>query len=85
MQATDDSIWDWNLKTNAIYFSSRWKTMLGDREHEMNSLDEWFSRIHPGDVERIKMEILGSRIDYYLKKINLLLHLDYIRCFRFNT
>lgn len=59
MQATNDGIWDWNLKTNAIYFSSRWKTMLGDREHEMNSLDEWFSRIHPGDVERIKMEILN--------------------------
>jgi diguanylate cyclase (GGDEF)-like protein/PAS domain S-box-containing protein len=59
MQATNDGIWDWNLKTNAIYFSPRWKSMLNYQENEMNSLDEWFSRIHPGDVERIKMEILN--------------------------
>lgn len=58
MQATNDGIWDWNLKTNTIYFSSRWKLMLDYHENEMNSLDEWFNRIHPGDVERIKMEIL---------------------------
>ena len=59
MQATNDGIWDWNLKTNAIYFSSRWKSMLDYPDNEMNSLDEWFSRIHPGDVERIKMEMLN--------------------------
>ncbi|MDV2992969.1 MAG: hypothetical protein N4J56_002623 [Chroococcidiopsis sp. SAG 2025] len=59
LQATNDGIWDWNLKTNAIYFSSRWKSMLDYSDNEMNSLDEWFCRIHPGDVERIKMEMLN--------------------------
>lgn len=33
--------------------------MLDYQESEIgNTLDDWFSRIHPGDVERIKMEIL---------------------------
>jgi diguanylate cyclase (GGDEF)-like protein/PAS domain S-box-containing protein len=59
LQATNDGIWDWNLKTNAIYFSSQWKSMLDYSDNEMNSLDEWFYRIHPGDVERIKMEMLN--------------------------
>ncbi|NHC34364.1 putative bifunctional diguanylate cyclase/phosphodiesterase [Scytonema millei] len=59
LQATNDGIWDWNLKTNAIYFSPRWKSMLDYSDNEMNSLDEWFCRIHPGDVERIKMEMLN--------------------------
>jgi len=59
MQATNDGIWDWNLKTNAIYFSSRWKSMLNYSDNEMNSLDEWFCCIHPGDVERIKIEMLN--------------------------
>jgi diguanylate cyclase (GGDEF)-like protein/PAS domain S-box-containing protein len=59
MQGSNDGLWDWNLKTNEIYFSSRWKLMLDYRENEMNSLEDWFSRIHPGDVERIKMEILN--------------------------
>ncbi|MBE9017915.1 EAL domain-containing protein, partial [Chroococcidiopsidales cyanobacterium LEGE 13417] len=36
-----------------------WKSMLDYSDNEMNSLDEWFYRIHPGDVERIKMEMLN--------------------------
>lgn len=59
MQATNDGIWDWNLKTNAVYFSSRWKLLLDYQDNEMNSLDEWFCRIHPGDVERVKIEMLN--------------------------
>jgi len=57
-RGANDGLWDWNLKTNEIYFSPRWKAMLGHEDHEIgSSADEWFSRIHSEDVERVRAEL----------------------------
>ena len=46
-------LWDWNLFTNEVHFSTIWKRQIGYEDHEIsNSFDEWQSRIHPDDVER---------------------------------
>ena len=56
--AANDGLWDWNLITNEAHFSTRWKQLLGFREEEIgNGIDEWFNRIHPLDVEQVKVEI----------------------------
>ena len=48
-----DGIWDWDLSTDEVYFSPRWKSMLGHTDGEVrNHLDEWKSRLHPEDRER---------------------------------
>ncbi|MBI4481670.1 MAG: EAL domain-containing protein [Acidobacteria bacterium] len=58
VRGTHEGLWDWNLKTNEVHFSPRWKFMLGCEENEIgNSPDEWFSRLHPEDLERLKKEI----------------------------
>ena len=55
VRAANDGIWDWNLKTNQIYFSVRWKEMLGYEENEIGaSLNEWFKRIHPDDRKQVQ-------------------------------
>lgn len=57
-QCAHDGLWDWNLKTNEIYFSPRWKSMLGYDDRELdNNLAEWFNRVHPEDIERFKAQI----------------------------
>jgi diguanylate cyclase (GGDEF)-like protein/PAS domain S-box-containing protein len=57
-RGANDGLWDWNLVTNAIYFSARWKGMLGYQETEIgDNLDEWVSRIHDGDRERVLEQI----------------------------
>ncbi|MDP1945990.1 MAG: PAS domain S-box protein [Nitrospirota bacterium] len=64
VQGSNDGIWDWNIQTGAIFFSSRWKAMRGFADHEVsNHLDEWRSRIHPDDLDRVL-----QHIDAYLAK-----------------
>jgi diguanylate cyclase (GGDEF)-like protein/PAS domain S-box-containing protein len=57
-RGANDGLWDWNLITNKTYFSPRWKSMLGWEEHEISEdPDEWFRRIHPDDVDRVRSDI----------------------------
>jgi diguanylate cyclase (GGDEF)-like protein/PAS domain S-box-containing protein len=50
MRGANDGLWDWDLRTNEIYFSPRWKSMLGYQEDEIqNKPEEWFKRIHSED------------------------------------
>lgn len=52
--AGDDGLWDWNLEANEIYFSPRWKSMLGYDEDEVaDSPDEWLKRVHSKDLGRL--------------------------------
>ncbi len=58
MLGANDGLWDWNLRTNEIYFSARWKEILGYREDEIgNHPDEWFQRVHPEEVDWFKAQI----------------------------
>ena len=58
---TNDGIWDWNLETNAVYFSDRWKDMLGYAPDEIdNDYKEWESRIHPDDIQRVLNAIIAT-------------------------
>jgi diguanylate cyclase (GGDEF)-like protein/PAS domain S-box-containing protein len=55
MRGANDGLWDWNLTTNEVYWSARWKTMLGFGETAIGSSpDEWFSRVHADDLTRVR-------------------------------
>lgn len=50
LEGAGDGLWDWNVADGTVFFSKRWKEMLGFAEDEIgNSLDEWAKRIHPDD------------------------------------
>ncbi len=58
LEANQDGLWDWNIKTNEIFYSLRWKEMLGYDEAEIsNKIDEWLSRIHPEDIEKVSAAV----------------------------
>lgn len=75
-RAANDGLWDWNLPTNHIYFSPRWKNILGYGDGELeNHTGAWWDRIHPDDVEPVKRALtqLGENgkdtveIDYRIR------------------
>lgn len=52
IEGSQDGIWDWDLKSDTMYLSSRWKSMLGYKENEIeNNLKGWNRLIHPADKE----------------------------------
>lgn len=57
-QGSNDGLWDWNLKTNQVYYSGRWKAMLGYADFEISdSPDEAKQRIHQDDRARVDQAI----------------------------
>lgn len=51
MRGSNDGVWDWDLPSGRVYFSPRWKEMLGHAEDEIGpALSEWSSRVHPDDM-----------------------------------
>lgn len=64
MRVADDGLWDWNLETNEVYYSPRWKSMLGYSENELNhNLSTWETLAHSDDkhwvIEKIQDYISG--------------------------
>ncbi|MBI5407738.1 MAG: EAL domain-containing protein [Nitrospirae bacterium] len=57
-RGANDGLWDWNLKSKVVYYSPRWKAMLGFEEHEIKGTpEEWLSRIHPEDRMQVETEM----------------------------
>ena len=69
MRGANDGLWDWNLGTNEVHWSLRWKEMLGYDELEIGvSPDEWLTRVHHEDLERVKRTLadhLASGTGHY--------------------
>lgn len=62
LRASNDGLWDWNVKTGETYFGPRYYTMLGYEPDEMPaSYETWRDLLHPDDLERTEA-VIGSHI-----------------------
>ena len=56
LAGANDGLWDWDLRSDQMYYSARWKAMLGIKDDEkiLPTPEEWFGRIHPDDLKQVK-------------------------------
>jgi len=60
MKGANDGLWDWNLETDEVYFSPRWKSMLGYSPEELsNRLETWSNKLHPDDQSQAYLAVEG--------------------------
>ncbi|MEP6519529.1 response regulator [Microcoleus vaginatus FACHB-2002] len=76
LRGSNDGVWDWNVNTNEVFFSARWKEMLGYEDHEIpNHLDEWSKRVHPNDLDWV-MQVIQDHFEgktpFYITEHRLL-------------
>ena len=51
-------LWDWNLRTDELFYSPRWKTMLGYDEREIEpTLEAWLGLVHPEDRPEMERKL----------------------------
>ncbi len=75
LAVTFDVVYDWNIRTGAIYFGEQLDRMLGLRPGAFpRNVEGWFERLHPDDSERVRDAVSQSvgglapfRCDYRLR------------------
>ncbi len=68
-RGANDGLWDWDLRHNKIYYSERWKAMIGEEDSELGtSPDEWLGRVHSEDVVGLRAQLadhLEGRVAHF--------------------
>jgi len=55
IENTGAGVWDWDMINDKVVYSTRWKSMLGYADHEVeNSFSGWKNLWHPDDSIRIE-------------------------------
>jgi diguanylate cyclase (GGDEF)-like protein/PAS domain S-box-containing protein len=74
--ATNDGLWDWDLPSGSVYYSPRWKALLGyDEPLVGTSIDDWFGRVHPDDLPFLQDVIAqhhASRSSHFETELRML-------------
>ena len=58
LEGANDGLWDWDIKTNSVYYSPRWQTMLGYNPGEVKPhINAKEKLIHPDDFVAVKEKL----------------------------
>ncbi|MDX2002066.1 MAG: PAS domain S-box protein [Chitinophagales bacterium] len=69
LEGSNDGIWDWDVPSNQVYYSERYKQMLGFSGDEfVPGFDHWVKSLHPDDRQKTLAHLndyLNDKIDAY--------------------
>ena len=58
VDGSNAGLWDWDLVSDRVFFSDRWKAMIGYAPDEISdTYKEWASRIHPDDLDEVQERV----------------------------
>lgn len=75
VKGSSDGLWDWEVNSDVVHFSPRFKELMGFAEDEMeNRFQDWEARLHPEDhaptLRAIRTHLKGKEpydVEYRLK------------------
>jgi PAS domain S-box-containing protein len=72
VEGTNDGIWDWDLRSNSLFLSMRWKEMLGYSDEELpNHFSAFENNLHPDDkalvLDYVQRYLRGEEEDYNIE------------------
>jgi len=76
LEGSTDGLWDWNLLSDTVFYSDRFREVLGYSFEEFPGIiDSFRSRLHPEDaeatwaaIERHLQECIPYKVEYRLRK-----------------
>jgi diguanylate cyclase (GGDEF)-like protein/PAS domain S-box-containing protein len=77
-RGANDGLWDWDLTSGGVYFSPRWKAMLGLSDHHLGGFDQWLERVHDDDHSAFLAAVrdhIEGRTEYFEHQ-HRMLHAD---------
>ncbi len=75
LDAAGDGMWDMNVETDKMFFSSKWHEIFGYNANEITSGADWAKKIHPDDIDNAnkkRLDYLSGKIPVYAIEIRYL-------------
>jgi len=76
LEGSGDGVWDWDYPSATVFYSRRFKEMLGYTEADIGTgLNEWADRVHPADMDAIRNELhrhLNGETHFYAGEFRML-------------
>ena len=57
LSTANDGLWDFDVEHNTVYYSPRWRKMLGYDEDDPSVSPDWRRLVHPDDLARVQAQI----------------------------
>ena len=77
IEGSQEGLWDWNILTNELYLSSRWKAMLGYEDDELdNSFESFKNNVHIDDFNSV-MSCVNHHFEYKDNGIDLIIRMKH--------
>ena len=63
LESCDEALWDWDTKSDTLFYSSKWKKIMGYEPHEeIDTLNAWLNLVDTKDMARVN-EALRAHLD----------------------
>lgn len=58
IKGTNDGLFEWNLKTNRVDYSGRWKQIVGyPADADLQKPDDWFNQVESSDLAQLEADL----------------------------